>query len=613
MRTVQPGTAGRSREAVGDADRVAAPWTAERLRCALGAVAWALARSRSVCEARLRLNEYVTARQFAATRDSARNVAYYVARDCARALRGMFNDRAEQLAGFSVADALRRIAQGRPPPHLEAGFYADLTHMFGGLHGRAQFTTHLMESHLDENAGAAIAIARSDELDRLWREAEAHLRRYVCGLDPEAQARRRSRRERIRRHLGGTPRDWSDWRWQCSHILMKPEDVEAVIPLSECEQAAVRAAWQARVPFGITPYYASLLDDETDGRRDRALRAQVLPPPRYVECMAAARDERACRFDFMREHDTSPVPLITRRYPAIVIIKPFHTCPQICVYCQRNWEIERPMAPHALASPGEIIAALRWIRAHPAIREVLVTGGDPLAMDDEPLLELLRQIADIPHVDLIRIGTRALVTIPMRITAPLARALGRLRVPGRRELVVVTHVEHPYEIAPDLVRAVGRLRRQGIAVYNQLVYTFYVSRRFEAAALRLWLRRVGIDPYYTFAPKGKEETRDYRVPLARILQEQKEEARLLPGMRRTDEAVINLPGLGKNNLRALQHRDLLSVLPDGSRVYEFHPWEKNIVRRESYVGIDVPILDYLQRLAAIGEDPAAYDSIWYYF
>ncbi|NLG05936.1 MAG: KamA family radical SAM protein, partial [Clostridia bacterium] len=150
-------------------------------------------------------------------------------------------------------------------------------------------------------------------------------------------------------------------------------------------------------------------------------------------------------------------------------------------------------------------------------------------------------------------------------------------------------------------------------VYNQLVYTFHVSRRFEAAHLRLVLRRAGIDPYYTFVPKGKEETRAYRVPIARVMQEQKEETRLLPGMRRTDEVVYNLPGLGKNYMRAVQHRDVISVSANGARVYEFHPWEKNLVRRDSYVGEDIPILDYLSRLSEIGEDPSDYESIWYYF
>jgi lysine 2,3-aminomutase len=182
-----------------------------------------------------------------------------------------------------------------------------------------------------------------------------------------------------------------------------------------------------------------------------------------------------------------------------------------------------------------------------------------------------------------------------------------------RDVCLVTHVEHVSEVTPEFVAAVDRLKRKGVSVYNQLVYTFHVSRRFESAALRRLLRKCGVDPYYTFAPKGKEETEEYRVPIARILQEQQEEARLLPGMRRTDEPVYNVPGLGKNHLRAAQNRDVISILPDGSRVYEFHPWEKNIVERDSYIGQDVPVLDYLERLEGIGEEPADYSSIWYYF
>jgi len=179
---------------------------------------------------------------------------------------------------------------------------------------------------------------------------------------------------------------------------------------------------------------------------------------------------------------------------------------------------------------------------------------------------------------------------------------------------VVTHVQHVYEITPDVVTAIDNFHQQGIPVYNQMVYTFFASRRFESVALRRLLRLVGIDPYYTFNTKGKEETDAYRVPIARLLQEQKEEARLLPGLGRTDEAVFNVPGLGKNYLRAQQQRDLLSVLPDGTRVYEFYPWEQNISQSShTYVGRDVPILHYLERLEALGERAEDYWSIWNYF
>ncbi|MDH4321810.1 MAG: KamA family radical SAM protein, partial [Desulfobulbaceae bacterium] len=192
--------------------------------------------------------------------------------------------------------------------------------------------------------------------------------------------------------------------------------------------------------------------------------------------------------------------------------------------------------------------------------------------------------------------------------------IASFRNPGKRTVALITHVQHPYEITPEMAEAVNRLRIRGIPVYNQLVYTFYCSRRFEAAALRRKLRLIGIDPYYTFNTKGKEETISYRVPIARLLQEQQEEARLLPGLERTDEAVFNLPRLGKNYLKSQEHRDLLAILADGSRVYEFFPWEKNISETtQTYLATDVPILDYLQRLAATGENTANYQTIWYYF
>jgi len=163
------------------------------------------------------------------------------------------------------------------------------------------------------------------------------------------------------------------------------------------------------------------------------------------------------------------------------------------------------------------------------------------------------------------------------------------------------------------MQAVQKFRLRGMDVYNQLVYTFYNSRKFEATLLRHKLRLIGVTPYYTFSTKGKEETADYRVPIARLLQEQKEEARLFPGTVRTDEIVFNVPRLGKNYLRAGQHHDIISILPNGCRVYEFHPWEKKLELAQTYIHEDVSIYDYLNRLTEIGENPNDYKSIWYYY
>jgi lysine 2,3-aminomutase len=590
-------------------------YTLESFREASKKILDIVGRATSAEDARRVLFSHVSQEQYeryGATKISL-GVRIDIVRDCARAWRSLLTARSDDRAGFSNIQALWDISQGIPRPELQPGFYADMSHLALGLEGKVKHLDSGTAEISSSLTGREAAIRRSDSLDTLWASVAANMSQYEDGLSEESRLRRSARRSRIQAALSATDSQFANWHWQVAHIARNADELDRLATLRPVEREAIRQAACGQIPFGVTPYYAALFDEEPATGRDRALRAQVIPPPDYVAKMLECRGDRECAFDFMLERDTSPINLITRRYPAIAILKPYNTCPQICVYCQRNWEIDEAMAPDSFADPAEVDAAIGYIEAHPALREILVTGGDPLALPDKPLLDILHRLAAIPHIEVIRIGTRTPVTLPMRITARLAHALGRLREPGRRELCLVTHVEHPYEITPELVTAVDRLKRQGISVFNQLVYSFFVSRRFEAAKLRMLLRKVGIEPYYTFMTKGKAETDAYRVPLARLLQEQKEEARLLPGSRRTDEAVYNVPGLGKNYLRAFQHRDLLAILPDGTRVYDFHPWEKGIVDRADYVGFDVPLLQYLARLEEIGENPDSYESIWYYY
>jgi lysine 2,3-aminomutase len=590
-------------------------YTLENFRSEAGTILSIAKSADSVEEAGKALYAFVSDRQYEKYVEGASSLGTLlsIVRDCARAWRGILISGSEKLTGFSTVKALWDLAQGNPRPDLRPGFYAEMIHLAQGVEGRVE---HLQPGYVEEApplADRELALRRSEELDQLWAHVEEQMSRYEDGLGGPARRRRLKRQSKIRAALGGTKKQFEDWRWQVAHICRRAEDLERLVSLTPAERDAVRRATRGRLPFGVTPYYASLFDETPGGGRDRAVRAQVLPPPDYVDHMLQNRDNRELAFDFMLEHKTSPIDLITRRYPSIAILKPYNACPQICVYCQRNWEIDEAMAPNAFAKPEEQDAAIEFIAQHPALREILVTGGDPCSLKDEVLLGILHRLAAIPHIDVIRIGTRTPVTMPMRFTPKFIRELGKLRRPGHREVCVVTHVEHAYEITPEMVAAVNRLKRQGISVFNQQVYTFYVSRRFETAKLRMLLRRIGIDPYYTFVAKGKEETNAYRVPLARLLQENKEEARLLPGSRRTDETVYNVPGLGKNYLRASQHRDLVAIMPDGARAYKFHPWEKGIINREGYVGYDIPILDYLARLEDIGEDAGSYESIWYYY
>lgn len=577
----------------------------------------ALARSRSLEDARRALARRLSEVELApeGSGHAAGALEAVVVRNGLRVLRNLLATRNARLAGFDALALLRDVARGRKerlPAELAPGFFEEFKHLFLAVEGRSTIYHGQSLPAFLRLEGRAAAVERSRDLDGLSVRALRWVAHYATGLDPAVVAARARRRRRILAALGASPAEWQDWRWQLRNVARDADALARLVPLGAAERAAIERATAHRIPFGVTPYYAHLMDEGDDRSRDHAVRAQVLPPADYVDCLARAKGQRRRTFDFMREHDTSPVPLITRRYPQICILKPYNTCPQICVYCQRNWEIDEVLAPGAMASEAELEQAVAWLERTPAIREVLVTGGDPLVLGDGRLGKLLRRVAAIDHVERIRIGTRMPVTVPFRIDDRLVALLAELHDPPRRELCVMTHVEHVYEITPELVAAVQAVRRAGIPVYNQLVFTVENSRRFEAAAVRRLGRLAGIDPYYTFCTKGKEELGRYRVPIARLPQEAKEEARLFPGLVRTDETVFNVPRLGKNYLLRTQHHDLISILPDGRRVYEFHPWEKKIRASETFVFTDVPIREYLAELERRGENPEDYASIWYY-
>jgi len=587
-----------------------------------------LVESDSLEEARLRLDDYLE-EMGRSLRDGALDIdrlAWAAARDAVRIFRDLICVENERAAGFSTLAQLKDLAVGKAED-VDPGFVDEFVYLFRAMHGRsgagrgwfARACVAEQDHSVAEfpRTGRRGARERSRSLDRLadvvWRAVSAH----PSGVDAEVVRRRRENQRRILAAFGASAGDWDDAQWQTAHVLKGAEGaarLRELVPLRSEEIAAVRLAVQYGVPWGITPYYLSLFDFESaDRRQDGQVRSQVIPPLHTVRKMIEHRNDRSRSMDFMRERDTSPADRITRRYPTIAIFKVCDTCPQICSYCQRNWEISDAMAFERIPSREELEPALAWFDAHPGITDVLLTGGDPLVLADEVIEHLLRRLAMMEHVRNIRIGTRIPVTMPMRVTMSLAERLAAYVSPGRRNLAVVTHVESAYEVTPQLVAAVDRLRRRGVSVYNQQVFTVETSRRFQTAANRIALRKAGIDPYYTFYTKGKDEHKDYLVPIARLLQERKEEARLLPGIFRTDEAVFNVPGLGKNHLRARQDRELIGIRGDGRRVYLFHPWEKGIAPVAPWPYVDASIRDYLERMRELGEDPADYESIWTYY
>lgn len=547
--------------------------------------------------------------------DPIRPMEWILCRDAVWVFRSILNSRSEDLSGFSVLEYLDLLLNGNGDediPEISAGFVAEIEHLIKGVSGMAGIYSEAPPAFL-QLEGREAAIERSAYLSDMARKSCMQMKRYANGLDDELVEERSRNKYALQEFYGISDLEWNDWRWHVKNVIRDEDTLRNMVNLSDEEYNSIKLARKNRIPFGITPYYVSLFDRANRRQHDTAIRAQVLPPPDYVSGMQAHKESRECSMDFMLENDTSPIEGITRRYPNIVILKPILTCPQICVYCQRNWQIEDVYSEHAALGSDKLEQAIHWIEDTPEINEVLITGGDPLLFSDEQLDELLAKVAAIPHVIRIRIGTRTPVTLPQRVTDSLVRTINRYNVPGKREMMIITHFEHMTEITTDSMEAVQKFRVFGIAVYNQLVYTFFNSRRFETAALRQQLRLTGVTPYYTFNTKGKDETDSYRVPIARLLQEQQEEARQLPGSVRTDEIVFNVPRLGKNYLRASQHRDVISILPDGRRLYEFHPWEKKLALMDTFIYADVSIHTYLKRLEEIGEDMEEYKTIWYYY
>ncbi len=545
----------------------------------------------------------------------------------------MISEYGERAAGFSTLEYLWKAANG--DKHvlsiITEGFVEEFRHLFKAMAAVSGYSKGWLGPKLEAAGikfvdfskikGRKAALARSEYLDKEWNYIRGYLRKYPSGLDKEIIEKRKKQREQLMEYFGITEDEWFDYKWQFSHVLKREKGLETlrelnelgIVKVPEDDLKQVELAVKYHIPWGITPYYLHLWDFQEPYKHDRQVRRQVMPPDWYMRNMIIHREDREYYFDFMGEHDTSPIDLVTRRYVTIAILKAYDTCPQICVYCQRNWEVLEPFMAGSFPGWDKIEEALDWFAEHDSMMDVLITGGDPLALSDKIIDKIMARFAEMDHVVNIRWGSRIFVTVPMRITDSLAEILGSYIEPGKRNVSISTHVESAYEVTPEMGEAAYKIRRQGIYIYNQLVYQRNVSRRFENVALRIALKKVGIDPYYTFYPKGKIEQKDYLVPIARVVQERKEEARLLPGQFRPDEPVFNVPRMGKNHLRAWQDRELVGIRPDGSRIYLMHPWEKGISETKLYTYPDVPIKEYLEYLESIGEDPNDYWTIWYYY
>jgi len=248
-----------------------------------------------------------------------------------------------------------------------------------------------------------------------------------------------------------TPQQWRDWKWQMRHRLRRPEEIEQVINLTAEEKAGFTAAAQG-LPVAITPYYALLMDPDDP---HCPIRRQAIPLP------AEAAADTTGMIDPLHEELHSPVPFLTHRYPDRVLFLVTEMCPMYCRHCTRRRLVGGQEGGIAKQT---IDKALAYISAHPEVRDVLISGGDPLTQGDERLEYIISSLRAIPHVEVIRIGTRAPVTNPFRITPELCAMLRKYH-----PLWVNTHFNHPAELTAESLAACSRLADAGIPLGNQTV------------------------------------------------------------------------------------------------------------------------------------------------
>lgn len=290
---------------------------------------------------------------------------------------------------------------------------------------------------------------------------------------------------------------WNDWRWQLSHRLNTVEDFEKVFPLTDSERKALTAKNLFRVE--ITPYFVSLInpDDPND-----PVRRQVIPTADEIIPFTGMME------DSLAEDRHSPVPGLVHRYPDRVLMLVTTQCASYCRYCTRSRIVGDPTATFSRA---EFEAQIEYLKRTPQVRDVLVSGGDPLTLAPKILEELLSRLREIPHIEIIRIGSRVPVFMPMRITDELTSMLEKYH-----PLWMNIHVNHSNEITAELAQACDKLTRAGIPLGNQSVLLAGVNDCVNIQRQLVHdLVRIRVRPYYLYQCDLVEGAGHFRTPVAK--------------------------------------------------------------------------------------------------
>jgi lysine 2,3-aminomutase len=303
--------------------------------------------------------------------------------------------------------------------------------------------------------------------------------------------------EFLAKHFPGTGiNDWNNWQWQVRNSYTSLDQLNSFLGLTDLESNSKASG--KNLPVRITPYYASLLDPENPAQ---PLRRTVVPVALELNVSPGEVE------DPLSETYDSPVKLIVHRYPDRVLFLVTNFCSAFCRYCTRTHMVSKQDKVHS--SQDEWDKAIDYIREHTEVRDVLLSGGDPLTLSDSRIEYLLSKLHEIPHVEIIRIGTKVPVVMPQRITRDLLKMLKKYH-----PLYLSIHFTHPDEITPEVMDACNRLADAGIPMGSQTVLLKGIND--DAAVFKKLtheLLKIRVKPYYLYQCDPIPGSAHFRTPL----------------------------------------------------------------------------------------------------
>ena len=388
---------------------------------------------------------------------------------------------------------------------------------------------------------------RSNELDRIAIEDMKHKSKVRLGFSDFSIELYVNTKNKILTELNATEMDWNNPKWQLKNRIKTVDEISRYVDLTQEERDDIeRVSEEYR--FAITPYYFSLIDFNNP---ICPIKLQSFPNIKELE--------EGGQLDPMNEEQSNPSGRITRRYPNKLIINVTNACPMYCRHCQRRRLIGN--SDKHISKEG-IDESIEFIENNETIREVLVTGGDALLLSNDRLEKIFHRLSQISHVDVIRIGTRVIPTLPFRIDDDLAVLLRKYKVQ------VSTQFNHACEITPEAVRAIDMLVDHGILVRNQMVLLHKVNDdKYCIQKTNEELQKYRVIPYYIFHPKEIKGTKHFQVDIDKGLEIMKHLEGRTSGMCKPTYVYNSPGGFGKIPLIPIQN-----IVPEGEG-YKFTTWE----------------------------------------